>query len=451
MESGSMVDSVSFNPSGDADNASPWPSSILLAEKAYVAISRNDTTSSAKSTAGHTVEVTFWVADPPAVSFYTFHCSKSPISDCEDADLVVQPHVVGAQGRFILLRTCFASDDDEDEYFIYKGDPESPSLESVPLPDDDSLRGVSKFGIVPRGDGGHYLLVALCYTVKFVDYRFHIFSSEDRTWRTKELLNPCPGVSTILPEKAFMLQDGMLCWVDFWQGMLVCDVLQEPLSAHYIPLPEPLPANRPKVKQFLPGASARHFRDVACADGMITFIEMERRFITKEIRDVPAEKPFNPRHKDVLYDSDLIMLSKRKDVDIKPKMLRSVNGWSAMTWTREVGSNCWLKGCDFDVDDILVGHSVHPASYSSRSLEFKNLYLACPTLSTDANDLYLKSFNEFGNPNRSARVVVVDLAEKTLKAEALEGYPFGRRYVPSEQIFHPCALSNYLKRTTGNC
>ncbi|XP_004985528.1 uncharacterized protein LOC101762307 [Setaria italica] len=449
MESGSMVDSVSFNPSGDANNASPWPSSILLAQEAYVVISRNDTTASAKSRADHTVEVTFWVADPPAVSFYTFHCSKPPVSDCEDADLEVQPHVVGAQGRFILLRTRFASGDDEDEYFIYKGDPESPSLESIPLPDDDRLRGVSEFGIVPRGDGGHYLLVALCYTAKYLDYRLHIFSSEDRTWRTKELLNPCPGVHTIIPAKVFMLQDGMLCWVDFVQGLLMCDVLQEPLHAHYIPLPEFLPENRPKGKQYVSGASARRFRDVACVDGMIKFIEMEHRVITEEIIDVPAEKPFNPRDKDVLYDSDLIMLSKHKDVDIKPKILRSVNGWSAMTWTREVGSNCWLKGCAVDVDDILVDHSVRLASYSPWSLKFKN-NLAYPTLSTDANDLvYLQSSMILRNPNRLARVVAVDLAEKTLKVKALVGYPFGRRYDPSEQIFHPCALSNYLKRTKG--
>nr|XP_034571372.1 uncharacterized protein LOC117836107 isoform X3 [Setaria viridis] len=449
MESGSMVDSVSFNPSGDANNASPWPSSILLAQEAYVVISRNDTTASAKSRADHTVEVTFWVADPPAVSFYTFHCSKPPVSDCEDADLEVQPHVVGAQGPFILLRTRFASGDDEDEYFIYKGDPESPSLESIPLPDDDRLRGVSEFGIVPRGDGGHYLLVALCYTAKYLDYRLHIFSSEDRTWRTKELLNPCPGVHTIIPAKVFMLQDGMLCWVDFAQGLLMCDVLQEPLHAHYIPLPEFLPENRPKGKQYVSGASARRFRDVACVDGMIKFIEMEHRVITEEIIDVPTEKPFNPRDKDVLYDSDLIMLSKRKDVDIKPKILRSVNGWSAMTWTREVGSNCWLKGCAVDVDDILVDHSVRLASYSPWSLKFKN-NLAYPTLSTDANDLvYLQSSMILRNPNRLARVVAVDLAEKTLKVKALVGYPFGRRYDPSEQIFHPCALSNYLKRTKG--
>uniref|UniRef100_A0A804MIM1 Uncharacterized protein n=1 Tax=Zea mays TaxID=4577 RepID=A0A804MIM1_MAIZE len=56
-----------------------------------------------------------------------------------------------------------------------KGDPESPSLESAPLPDDDRLRIASEFRIVPHGDGGHYLLVALCDKVKLKDYMFHIF------------------------------------------------------------------------------------------------------------------------------------------------------------------------------------------------------------------------------------------------------------------------------------
>jgi hypothetical protein len=83
------------------------------------------------------VEVTFWIADPPAVSFYTFHCFKPPPisdSDSEDAadDSEVQPHVdvVGAEGRFVLVRTMFAPGDHEYEYFIYKGDPKSPPLES---------------------------------------------------------------------------------------------------------------------------------------------------------------------------------------------------------------------------------------------------------------------------------------------------------------------------------
>jgi hypothetical protein len=56
----------------------------------------------------------------------------------------------------------FAPGDYEYEYFIYKGDPKSPPLESVSLY-ARLLRGVSAFGIVPRGgdNGEQYLLVAL--------------------------------------------------------------------------------------------------------------------------------------------------------------------------------------------------------------------------------------------------------------------------------------------------
>jgi hypothetical protein len=193
------------------------------------------------------VEVTFWIADPPAVSFYTFHCFKPPpVSASDSYDFEVQPHVVSAEGRFVLVRTFFASGDYQYEYFLYKGDPKSPSLESVPIPDDNRLRGVSDFGIVPRGDD-HYLLVALSDAVNRKDYLLHIYSSEDRAWRTEELPNPCPGVPTIAPYKVMLLRDGVLVWLDILRGMLVCDVLREPLHARYIPLPEPLPGNREEI------------------------------------------------------------------------------------------------------------------------------------------------------------------------------------------------------------
>ena len=68
------------------------------------------------------MEITFWIADPPAVSFYTFHCIKAPNSDSKDVDLRVNSDVVGAHGRFLLIRTLLAGDD-QDEYFIYKGHP----------------------------------------------------------------------------------------------------------------------------------------------------------------------------------------------------------------------------------------------------------------------------------------------------------------------------------------
>uniref|UniRef100_M8CIH4 DUF1618 domain-containing protein n=1 Tax=Aegilops tauschii TaxID=37682 RepID=M8CIH4_AEGTA len=392
-----MAGRASVDSPGDA---SPWPASILLAQEAYVAASRNHTTATAKSRVDHTVEVTFWIADPPAVSFYTFHCSKPPTSDSDSedaADLQVQPHLVGAEGRFVVIRTFFASGDGDFEYFIYKGDPRSPSLESVPLPDDDRLHGACEFGIVPRGDGDHYLLIALCDTATLKDYRLHIYSSEDRAWRTKELLNPCPGVLTITQDKVMLLRDGVLVWVDLLCGMLVCDVLQErePLHTRYIPLPEPLPRNREQIlKQLIPGAGVRRIRDVAYVDGLIKFVEMEHRVTVTEIVEVPPEKPSDPRNKTVLYDSDLIMLYKRKHVDNKPKTLRTMNGWSAMTWTREIGSDCWLKGVIVDADDILVDDSAFSGLLSGQrnesagSLAFKNMHSACPTLNTESGSTW---------------------------------------------------------------
>jgi hypothetical protein len=175
--------------------------------------------------------------------------------------------------------------------------------------------------------------------------------------------------------------------------------------------------------------------------------------IIREITDDPPEKPFDPSTKDVFFDSELIRLSKRKPVENKPKMQRSVNGWSAIIWTREIGSNFWLKGSVVDVNDILVDDSVFSASVSSKksesagSLTFKD-QCARPTLSTDGNDiLYLKLFSrQLGVPV----LAVVDLVEKTLKVQAPGVRTFGK-YPPSQQTLRPCALANNLKMTPGNC
>ncbi|KXG31872.1 uncharacterized protein LOC8060792 isoform X1 [Sorghum bicolor] len=437
--------------SSDGGNVCPWPASILLAEEAYVGGSRNDTTARARSTFNRTVEITFWIADPPAVSFYTFRCMKAPNSDSKDVDLRVRSAVAGAHGRFVLVRTLLASIAPMYEYFIYKGHPKSPSLESIPpIPFLDMMNG-AEFGIVPRGDDGHYLLIALRDTAN--DYRLHIYSSEDATWGTKELPNPCPEVGTIMPDKVFTLGDGFVLWVDLLQGMLLCDVLREPLLAQYIPLPEPLPGNREKVKKCLPGV--KFFRDLTCVDGLIKFVEIERREIVREITDVPPEKPFDPRTEDVLYDLELIRLSKRKPVENKPKLERSVDGWSAIVWTREIGSNFWRKGSVVDVNDILVDDSVFSALLSSNksessgtgSLTFKNMISVLPTLmSTDGNDiLYLKSYiQQLG----FSVLAAVDLVEKTLKVEAPGAHPVGK-YNTSLQTLRPCALANQLKMTPG--
>jgi hypothetical protein len=175
--------------SSDSGNVSPSPALILLATEVHVAFSRNHTTARTKRLGGNsTVEVTFWIADPPDVSFYTLHCKPpmaipdvdkeviGPIPVSERGDVCVHPRVVGAAGRFALLSTLFRGRCSY-EYFMYKG---------------------MEFAIVPHADDRHYQLIALCRDVKMNNYRLHIYSSQDATWTTKELPNPCHG-NLIIP------------------------------------------------------------------------------------------------------------------------------------------------------------------------------------------------------------------------------------------------------------
>jgi hypothetical protein len=279
-----------------------------------------------------------------------------------------------------------------------------------------------------------------------LDYELLVYTSEDQRWSTKQLLNPPPGVERVWFDKVVTLGEGVLGWVDFRGGTLVCNLLQEPPTARYIPLPEPLPENREKLKSSSQRrASPKCFQDLTCTYGVIKFIEMEHRIIVREIRDISPEKPCNPSLGDVLYDSDLIMLQKRKDVDIKTKKLQLMDGWRAVMWARVIESDCWFKERAVGVDDILVGDSTCSVLLSGQrdeslgSLTFRSMYSAWPTLSTGGDDLhYLSSSLKLCGQN--GWVLAVDLVKKTLKA-------FGA----CSQVYRPCTLSSHLNMNLGHC
>ncbi|CAL4929329.1 unnamed protein product [Urochloa decumbens] len=429
----------------DAPTTTCRPLSILLSQEVYIADRTNGTTATAATNDGCTVEISFWIADPPAVSYFSVHCPGSK-STAEELD--EEPHVVGAEGRFVLFRALFASGPGEYDYFMYRaGDGVSAaSLELVPPPDDrDGLFGVSEFGIVPRGNGGHYLVAALRDAKVSLDYEIRVYSSEDERWSTKLLLNPLPGFDfkSLWIEKVITLGEGVLGWVDFRQGMLVCNLLQEPPTARYIPLPEPLPETRKKLESSQGRADLAHIRDLTCTNGVIRFIEMEHRIV---VREIDPEKPSDPSLKDVLYDSDLITWRKRKYVDRETKKVKSMNGWRVVMWTRVIDSNCWFKECAVDVDDILVDDSTYSVLLSDQNdeslgnLTFRNMYSAWPTLGMGGDDLYLTSSLNFSGQN--GRVVAIDLAEKTLKVKALGAH---------SQTYRSCTLSSHLNMNPGHC
>nr|CAB3501866.1 unnamed protein product [Digitaria exilis] len=273
------------------------------------------------------------------MSYLCVHClcaakSEEDSSSCFDHE----PRVVGAEGCFVLLHVRFANAGTSFDYFMYKADPGSPSLEP-PLPD-------------------------------------------------------APDAGSIVVDKVISLGDGVIGWVDLRTGVVVCDVLREPLDVRFI-------ANRERLKEFHPGDPAARLRDVTFSNGAIKFIEVEHRWI---VTTIFPEKPIDPSEKDVLYDSDLIMDRKRKDE--KPRQIRKRDGWRAVTWSRTVSSNCWHKGCVIDVDEISVDDAIYSSSMAGlgedqdTSLKFRNLHSYLPTLSTDVEDLvYLKSVVKTNDTN----------------------------------------------------
>ncbi|KAL6649305.1 hypothetical protein ACP70R_013529 [Stipagrostis hirtigluma subsp. patula] len=337
-----------------AGAASHRPAWIQLDRNTHVDdCKNNETTAIAKSRGGHTVKVTFRFLPPPATTYYCVHCHSAPDSKPEDAEIDDYPHVVGVEGRFILLGARFGSIYQRHEYFMYKGggNGEPATLDLLPLP-DFRLPILREVGILPHGDGDQYLVVI---------------------------------VST---SKVVMLGEGVLGWVDLRHGMLVCDLRHEPPDARYIPLPKPLPKN---IDELPPSEiSARELRDLTYIDGVIKLIEIEHRVIVT----IEYEKPSDPSNEDVLYDSDLIMSLNCKDIK-KPEEVHTMDGWRVVIWSRTISSNCWHKRCVVDVDDISVDDATQSLLLSrlrnetDRKLTFRELYSAYPTLSMENDDIFL--------------------------------------------------------------
>ncbi|KAM0828036.1 hypothetical protein ACQ4PT_067810 [Festuca glaucescens] len=347
--------------------------SILLARKPRFTDSTNDTTATAtaKSKDGYTMALSFWMADPPQLSLFSIHYSKPPGSRyAVDPNFSVWPHVVGADGPFVLLRASFYAAAGSREYFLYKaaGDA-APSLERIPSPDElgyhdnDDLRGVREFGILRHGGGGggHCLVAALrdAPSSSSDDYQLRIYSSERKSWSTRTLQNPCPGVDRVVPDKVITLgQGGLLGWVDLSHGLLACDLLrlQDPDSdptaaaavSFFIPMPQPLPGNRGQN-----GWSSETWNMMV--------------------------KSFNSRHKHVQFTKSQIQ-DKEKDLKKDYRMLRDARKHSGVGWDEE---RCMIQA-DPHLWDNLEIDKVAKVKAAGRALqvpcdglEIGNLHLMC--------------------------------------------------------------------------
>ncbi|XP_051230331.1 uncharacterized protein [Lolium perenne] len=440
------VYAASFQPPALPATDAARPAWILLDTLGYISdyCPHNTTKAEAYTSTGKQITVSFFVAEPPAVSYFTVHCP-----DLKKEDFVTEPRVVHSEKNLALLSLSLRRGiETRTDYFIYRARPgHLPSLDLLPAGTDcrlSKITALASVACVPSSDGEHFVVVALGLTFQPGRYEFNLFRSESGTWNYKLLvwgtsvLGPKPV--TIDPAKVIMLGGGAIAWVDLWNGILVCDDIfsnEDPADFRVIPLPKLLPANHAYKQISYP----QQFRDVVCADGLIRFVEMEycRRRIIYEIPDVSKSE--------VLYDSELPLGQTVDDEDDIYEYL----GWRIVTWNRPIDSNCWRRGSLVHVNDIRVVNS--PSHYSgllsdgvdtNNALEENLQSAGFPTLSMDDSDaVYLLSKVD----PKNALLLTLDMRKKTLEGLT----PFSaERCMYGKPDYVTCTLSKYLNTNSGD-
>ncbi|KAE8804408.1 hypothetical protein D1007_19433 [Hordeum vulgare] len=427
------ITTASFNPSsltgpyvaGGGAATSPRPSAYpdwaLLRKTARILAFRNATTAEGCTAEGRAIEASFWLVDPPGVSYFSVHCPG-----LQEEDFSGEPQVVCAEAAFVLFRVSFSFPTERrisTHHFVYtaRGTAGAPSLQLLPEPPGVEAVKSHRLGLLPRG-GEHYAVAFLDrnWTARDDAWQWqfdaYVFSSETCSWSKKEdLLGLSESDAALLRPHATSKQIAVgastLGWVDISRGItLLCDLFDECPVVKYIPLPVPGACITPYYR--LTRHSAQCFHDVACYDGLIKFVE------------VGFDEP---------------------DCMIKGK------GWRATTWIRNISWGGWRKHTRVDVGNISVDprySALLPElwNHETHKLELKKLVFLLPTLSVRNDDL-LYIMAKVGGEHDKAWVIAVDM--KSAVVEGLAPVSTGR-YCPST-MFSPCAFPSYLNNMTqGN-
>ncbi|VAH56462.1 unnamed protein product [Triticum turgidum subsp. durum] len=350
------ITTASFNPSsltgpyvaGGAAAASPrssaYPDWVLLRKTARISAFRNVTTAEGRTAEGRAVEASFWLVDPPGVSYFSVHCPS-----LQEDDFSGEPQVVCAEAAFVLFRVRFSFPSERrisTHHFVYtaRGAAGPPSLQLLPVPPGVEDVKSHQLGLLPRG-GEHY-------AVAFLDRNW---TAQGDAWQWQfdaYVFSPETCSSLGLSEASLGLCDlqadvvgaSTLGWVDISRGItLLCDLFDECPVVKYVPFPATVVCVAPYYR--LTRHSAQCFHDVACYEGLIKFVE------------IGFDEP---------------------DCMIKGK------GWRATTWIRNISWGSWRKHTRVDVANISVDQRYSALlpelwNHETHKLELKKLVFLLPS------------------------------------------------------------------------
>jgi hypothetical protein len=253
----------------------------------------NNTVASCLSSAGKRIHASFHLAAPPGNSALFLDWP-----DVRDADQVQRTEVSTAHGDSVLIqsRDCtHLGSSAPFEYFVYRAGGGPPSMSPLPpccLPmpweGADSQRrsrlmGSTDTGLLRRGEDD---LVVAQLIVMSASAEFCVLRSDSLpfVWESKrpsvvyaegakgDELNQWWGTDAVVP-----IGDQFLCWVDYFRGLLLCDMFDldnEPVL-QYVPLP--LDPNQGRARRDLqqPFKNARNIGTTT--SGAVRFVSVDRR------------------------------------------------------------------------------------------------------------------------------------------------------------------------------
>jgi hypothetical protein len=305
------LDKRSLHPpaldAGDDEDEIP---SVLLEYNAYVADRRNDTTAVAHSTCGREVQVSFFAARPPRVSYLCVFCRPAATEEApeeeEEVELIpIEPQVLATDENLVLLRIAVSPDRDiiyGDDLYIYRpagGD--GPSLTRLPRPPSGILFDPYQIGILschanrrddhstglssllrPSQADQFYMVAALSgslYGLGRGRFVLDVYNSKLQTWTVASVSVEDQHFQKY-QEEGYLLHtntkviavggdDATIAFVDLWRGILLCDLsrVEDKPCLRYVPLPEPSgsPISR----------DARLSRDIAVVNGHFKLVQSQ--------------------------------------------------------------------------------------------------------------------------------------------------------------------------------
>ncbi|VAI92820.1 hypothetical protein VPH35_132328 [Triticum aestivum] len=408
-------------PDGEGHDPASW---ILLDTLGSIAECPNASFAQSSTSTGQRIEVSFCTARPPHVSHFCVHCPG-----LGPADFSLAPTVISAEADLVLFcvsaspsilfnpRYC--------DYFLYRAHPRCPVLELLPHPYPHQFRDKEVALLSLGDDGAEYaiaILTSRCLKVSLkedgtlneteFDLCLYRSSRAQEGWTSKVVSVADPLRDAVCPTdcapyhettKVITLGRGMVCWVDLWRGILLCNVLEENPLLLDIPLPLPARGNWRLYHK----SSSYKYRDITVSPlkDTIKYIEIEVC--------PPRNPPADESYMDWFHQ-------KRRD----KRCNAPCTGWKARTWslsTTTIPSWKWRLDCTLDVADIDVQpiHSEQlPRTCSitdnlTQATCLQRLIIGFPTLSMDDDVVYMLS--KACPEDQMEVVIAIDMSKKTLQ------------------------------------